>query len=161
MQINDSKKRKNMSLITKIDAEIKSAMLAKQEARLRGLRAIKSALLLAKTEKGVGEELTEEAELKAVQKQIKQRKDSIEIYKQQNRADLAKIEEDELVVLEEFMPKQMSTDELRIAIEKLVAELGVSDPKEMGKVIGAANKFLAGKSDGKSISEMVKQVLSK
>lgn len=150
-----------MSLITKIDAEIKSAMLAKQEARLRGLRAIKAALLLAKTEKGVAEELTEEAELKAVQKQIKQRKDSIEIYKQQNRADLAKIEEDELAVLEEFMPKQLSSEELRSAIEQLVAELGVSDPKEMGKVIGAANKALSGKSDGKSIADMVKQVLSK
>jgi len=150
-----------MSLITKIDAEIKSAMLAKQEARLRGLRAIKAALLLAKTEKGVSEELTEEAELKAVQKQIKQRKDSIEIYKQQKRADLAKIEEDELAVLEEFMPKQMSAEELRTAIEQLVAELGVSDSKEMGKVIGAANKALSGKSDGKSIADMVKQVLSK
>lgn len=150
-----------MSLITKIDAEIKSAMLAKQEARLRGLRAIKAALLLAKTEKGVAEELTEEAELKAVQKQIKQRKDSIEIYKQQNRADLAKIEEDELVVLEEFMPKQMSPEELRQAIEKLISDLGITDAKEMGKVIGAANKSLAGKSDGKSIADMVKQVLSK
>lgn len=150
-----------MSLITKIDAEIKSAMLAKQEARLRGLRAIKAALLLAKTEKGVSEELTEEAELKAVQKQIKQRKDSIEIYKQQNRADLAKIEEDELAVLEEFLPKQLTPDELRTAIEQLVAELNVTDPKEMGKVIGAANKALSGKSDGKSIADMVKQVLSK
>ncbi len=150
-----------MSLITKIDAEIKSAMLAKQEARLRGLRAIKAALLLAKTEKGVSEELTVEAELKAVQKQIKQRKDSIEIYKQQNRADLAKIEEDELAVLEEFMPKQLTPDELKSAIEQLVAELNVTDPKEMGKVIGAANKALSGKSDGKSIADMVKQVLSK
>ncbi len=150
-----------MSLITKIDAEIKSAMLSKQEARLRGLRAIKAALLLAKTEKGVAEDLTEEAELKAVQKQIKQRKDSIEIYKQQNRPDLAKIEEDELVVLEEFMPKQMTSEELKSAIEQIVVELGVSDPKEMGKVIGAANKALAGKSDGKSIADMVKQVLNK
>lgn len=150
-----------MSLIIKIDAEIKSAMLAKQEARLRGLRAIKAALLLAKTEKGVAEELTEEAEIKAVQKQIKQRKDSIEIYKQQNREDLAKIEEDELVVLEEFMPKQMSSEELKAAIELLVTELGVTEPKEMGKVIGAANKALAGKSDGKAIADMVKQVLTK
>ena len=150
-----------MSLITKIDAEIKSAMLAKQEARLRGLRAIKSALLLAKTEKGVGEELTEEAELKAVQKQIKQRKDSIEIYKQQNREDLAKIEEEELAVMEEFMPKQLTTEELSSAIEKIVADLGVTDPKEMGKVIGAANKILQGKADGKAIAEMVKQVLNK
>ncbi len=150
-----------MSLITKIDAEIKQAMLQKQEARLRGLRAIKAALLLAKTEKGASEELSEEAEVKAVQKQIKQRKDYIEIYKQQNREDLAKIEEEEVAVMEEFLPKQLSSDELRSAIQELVNSLGVTDVKEMGKVIGAANKALAGKSDGKSIAEMVKQVLSK
>ncbi len=150
-----------MSLITKIDAEIKQAMLQKQEARLRGLRAIKAALLLAKTEKGASEELSEEAEVKAVQKQIKQRKDSIEIYKQQNREDLAKIEEEEVAVMEEFLPKQLSAEELRAAIQELVNSLGVTDIKEMGKVIGAANKALAGKSDGKSIAEMVKQVLSK
>lgn len=150
-----------MSLITKIDTEIKQAMLQKQEARLRGLRAIKAALLLAKTEKGASEELSEEAEVKAVQKQIKQRKDSIEIYKQQNREDLAKIEEEEVAVMEEFLPKQLSADELRVAIQELVNTLGVTDIKEMGKVIGAANKALAGKSDGKSIADMVKQVLSK
>ncbi len=150
-----------MSLITKIDAEIKQAMLQKQEARLRGLRAIKAALLLAKTEKGASEELSEEAEVKAVQKQIKQRKDSIEIYKQQNREDLAIIEEEEVAVMEEFLPKQLSADELRSAIQDLVNTLGVTDIKEMGKVIGAANKALAGKSDGKSIADMVKQVLSK
>lgn len=150
-----------MSLITKIDSEIKAAMLAKQDARLRGLRAIKAALLLAKSEKGAAEELTEETEMKAVQKQIKQRKDSIEIYKQQNRADLAKIEEEELAVMEEFMPKQLSAEELKLEIEKIVADLGVTEPKEMGKVIGAANKSLQGKADGKAIAEMVKQVLNK
>ena len=150
-----------MSLITKIDSEIKAAMLSKQEARLRGLRAIKAALLLSKSEKGAADELTEEAELKAVQKQIKQRKDSIEIYKQQNREDLAKIEEEELAVMEEFMPKQLTAEELSSAIEKIVADLGVTDPKEMGKVIGAANKILQGKADGKAIAEMVKQVLNK
>ncbi len=136
-------------------------MLSKNDARLRGLRAIKAALLLAKSEKGAGDELTEEAELKAVQKQIKQRKDSIEIYKQQNRADLAKIEEEELQVMEEFMPKQLSTEELRAEIEQLVSSLGVTDSKEMGKVIGAANKALQGKADGKSIADMVKTVLNK
>lgn len=150
-----------MSLITKIDSEIKAAMLSKNDARLRGLRAIKAALLLAKSEKGAGDELTEEAELKAVQKQIKQRKDSIEIYKQQNRADLAKIEEEELQVMEEFMPKQLSTEELRAEIEQLVSNLGVTDSKEMGKVIGATNKALQGKADGKSIADMVKTVLNK
>lgn len=150
-----------MSLINKIDAEIKQAMLQKLEARLRGLRAIKAALLLAKTEKGAAEELTEEAEVKAVQKQIKQRKDSIEIYRQQGREDLAKIEEEELMVMEEFLPKQLTPEELREAIQQIVSSLGVTDAKEMGKVIGAANKALAGKSDGKSIADMVKQVLSK
>lgn len=150
-----------MSLINKIDTEIKQAMLQKQEARLRGLRAIKAALLLAKTEKGASEELSEEAEVKALQKQIKQRKDSIEIYKQQNREDLAKIEEEEVFVLEEFLPKQLSSEELQAAVQELINNLGVTDIKEMGKVIGAANKALAGKSDGKSIAEMVKQLLSK
>lgn len=150
-----------MSLINKIDAEIKQAMLQKLEARLRGLRAIKAALLLAKTEKGAAEELTEEAEVKAVQKQIKQRKDSIEIYRQQGREDLAKIEEEELMVMEEFLPKQLTPEELREAIQQIVSSLGVTDAKEMGKVIGAANKALAGKSDGKSIADMVKQLLSK
>jgi uncharacterized protein YqeY len=150
-----------MALISTIDSEIKAAMLAKNDARLRGLRAIKAALLLAKSEKGAGDELTEEAELKAVQKQIKQRKDSIEIYKQQNRADLAKIEEEELAVMEEFMPKQLSEAELQAAIQKIVSDLGITDPKEMGKVIGAANKSLQGKADGKAIADMVKQVLNK
>lgn len=150
-----------MSLIQKIDSEIKQAMLQKQEARLRGLRAIKAALLLAKSEKGAGDELSEEAELKALQKQIKQRKDAIEIYKQQSREDLAKIEEDELAVMEEFIPKQLSPDELKSAIESLAAEMGITEPKDMGKLIGAANKALSGKSDGKSIADMVKQVLNK
>lgn len=147
-------------LIVKIDSEIKQAMLSKNEARLRGLRAIKAALLLAKTEKGVAEELTEEAEIKALQKQIKQRRDSIEIYKTQNRPDLAKIEEEEVLVMEEFLPKQLSPEELQSEIENLIKDLGVSDIKEMGKVIGAANKKLSGKSDGKSIADMVKKVLS-
>lgn len=150
-----------MSLINKIDTEIKQAMLQKQEARLRGLRAIKAALLLAKTEKGASEELSEEAEVKALQKQIKQRKDSIDIYKQQNRADLAKIEEEEVLVMEEFLPKQLSAEELKAAVQEIINNLGVNDIKEMGKVIGAANKALAGKSDGKSIADMVKQLLSK
>ena len=150
-----------MSLINKIDTEIKQAMLQKQEARLRGLRAIKAALLLAKTEKAASEELSEEAEVKALQKQIKQRKDSIDIYKQQNRADLAKIEEEEVLVMEEFLPKQLSAEELKAAVQEIINNLGVNDIEEMGKVIGAANKALAGKSDGKSIADMVKQLLSK
>lgn len=149
-----------MSLIQTVDQEIKQAMLAKNEIRLRGLRAIKAALLLAKTEKGAQVELTEEAETKALQKQIKQRKDAVEIYQQQNRADLAKIELEEIAVLEDFLPKQLSADELAIAIKAIVQNLQVTDPKDMGKVIGAANKQLAGKSDGKSIAEMVKKVIT-
>ncbi len=149
-----------MSLIQTVDQEIKQAMLAKNDIRLRGLRAIKAALLLAKTEKGAQEELTEEAETKALQKQIKQRKDSVEIYQQQNRADLAQTELEEIAVLEEFLPQQLTADELAIAIKEIIASLNVTDPKDMGKVIGAANKSLAGKSDGKSIAAMVKQLLS-
>lgn len=149
-----------MSLLQKIDTEIKQAMLDKKESRLRGLRAIKAALLLAKTEKGASESLSEEAEIKALQKQIKQRKESVEIYRSQNREDLATIEQEEIQVMEEFLPKQLSSEELKIEIEKIIKELNVSDSKEMGKVIGAANKALAGKSDGKSISEMVKKLLS-
>ncbi len=149
-----------MSLIETIDGQIKSAMLQKNEARLRGLRAIKAALLLAKTEKSASESLDTETEIKALQKQIKQRKDSIEIYKTQNRPDLAKIEEEEVAVMEEFLPKQLSPDELASEIKALIASLGITDPKDMGKLIGAANKALAGKSDGKSIAEMVKKLLS-
>ncbi|MEN9370011.1 MAG: hypothetical protein RI952_876 [Bacteroidota bacterium] len=149
-----------MSLIQTVDQEIKQAMLAKNDIRLRGLRAIKAALLLAKTEKGAQEELSEEAETKALQKQIKQRKDSVEIYQQQNRADLAQTELEEIAVLEEFLPQQLSADELTIAIKEIIASLNVTDPKDMGKVIGAANKSLAGKSDGKSIAAMVKHLLS-
>ena len=149
-----------MSLIQTVDQEIKQAMLAKNEIRLRGLRAIKAALLLAKTEKGAQVELSEEAETKALQKQIKQRKDAVEIYQQQNRADLAKIELEEIAVLEDFLPKQLSAQELAIAIKEIIQTLQVTDPKDMGKVIGAANKQLAGKSDGKSIAEMFKKVMA-
>jgi uncharacterized protein YqeY len=148
-----------MALLNTIDTEIKAAMLAKNDVRLRGLRAIKAALLLAKTEKGAAEELSEEAEIKALQKQIKQRKESAEIYLAQNRADLAKIEQEEVAVLEEFLPKQLSPEELEQAIRKIITEQGVTDLKGMGKVIAAANKDLAGKSDGRSISEMVKKLL--
>jgi hypothetical protein len=149
-----------MSLIQTVDQEIKQAMLAKNEIRLRGLRAIKAALLLEKKKKGAQVELSEEAETKALQKQIKQRKDAVEIYQQQNRADLATIELEEIAVLEDFLPKQLSPEELATAIKDIIQTLQVTDPKDMGKVIGAANKQLAGKSDGKSIAEMVKKVMS-
>ena len=148
-----------MSLITQIDQEIKQAMLGKQEARLRGLRAIKSALLLARTEKGASEEVSQETEIKVLQKLIKQRKESADIYKTQNREDLYKIEAEEMEVIEGFLPKQMERGEIETYLKDLINRVGATSVKDMGKVMGAANKELAGKDDGKTISEVVKQLL--
>ena len=143
-----------------INQEIKAAMLAKSEARLRGLRAIKAAILLAKTEKGVSSEVSEEDEIKVLQKLVKQRRESADIYKKQDREDLYKVEIEELEVIEEFLPKQLSREELVAFIKDVVAKTGASSVKDMGKVMGAANKELAGKADGKAISEIVKELLS-
>ena len=148
-----------MSLTTQIDQEIKQAMLGKQEARLRGLRAIKSALLLARTEKGDSEEISQETEIKVLQKLIKQRKESADIYKAQNREDLYKIEAEEMEVIEGFLPKQMERGEIEAYLKDLINRVGATSVKDMGKVMGAANKELAGKADGKTISEVVKQLL--
>lgn len=148
-----------MSLINQIDQDIKQAMLAKQQDRLRGLRAIKSALLLARTEKGAAEEISEEAEIKVLQKLIKQRKESAEIYKAQNREDLYQIEIDELQVIEGYLPKQMDRAEIEAYLKDLIGRVGATSVKDMGKVMGAANKELAGKADGRTISEVVKQLL--
>lgn len=135
-------------------------MLAKNEARLRGLRAIKAALLLAKTEKGTSEPVTEEVEIKVLQKLVKQRRESAEIYKSQNRTDLLIIETEELEVIESFLPKQLSRDEVEAEIRTIIANTGATSVKDMGKVMGAANKHLAGRADGKMISEIVKQLLA-
>ncbi|RYY35407.1 MAG: GatB/YqeY domain-containing protein [Sphingobacteriaceae bacterium] len=148
-----------MSLSTQIDQDIKQAMLAKQADKLRGLRAIKSALLLAKTEKGAAEEITEEAEIKVLQRLIKQRKESADIYKEQNREDLYAIEAAEMEVIEAYLPKQMERAELEKYIQEVINRVGATSVKDMGKVMGTANKELAGKADGKSISEVVKQLL--
>jgi uncharacterized protein YqeY len=148
-----------MSLINKIDQDIKQAMLAKQPERLRGLRAVKSALLLAKTEKGASEELTEEAEIKVLQKLIKQRKESAEIYKNQNRDDLYQIELEEMQVIEPYLPQQMTRFEIEGYLQELITRLGATSVSDMGKVMGAANKELAGQADGRTISEVVKQLL--
>ena len=142
-----------------IDQEIKQAMLAKNQAKLRGLRAIKAALLLARTEKG-SEEVTEEAELKILQKLIKQRKESADIYAQQGRSDLAIIEEEEIEVINQFLPKQMEREEVEAVIAKIVRDSGASSVKDMGKVMGLANKELTGKADGKLIAEIVKAQLA-
>jgi uncharacterized protein len=148
-----------MSLITQIDQDIKQAMLAKQEARLRGLRAIKSALLLARTEKGASEDISQETEIKVLQRLIKQRKESADIYKSQNREDLYKIEAEEMEVIEAFLPKQLERAEVEVYLKDLIGRVGATSVKDMGKVMGAANKELAGKADGKTISELVKQLL--
>src|SRR6188508_2550135 len=128
-----------MSLLTQIDQDIKQAMLAKQADRLRALRAIKSAILLARTEKGAAEELTEEAEIKVLQKLIKQRKESADIYKAQNREDLYEIEAAEMAVIEPYLPKQMSRDEIEVYLKDLLSRVGATSVKDMGKVMGAAN----------------------
>ena len=149
-----------MSLQQKIDQDIKGAMLAKNEARLRGLRAIKAALLLARTEKGASEDLNEEAEIRVLQKLVKQRKESAEIYKTQNREDLYKVEIEEQEVIEAYLPKQMDKEEIKNYISEIVSRTGASSIKDMGKVMGLANKELAGRADGKAISEVVKELLS-
>ena len=150
-----------MSLELTINSAIKAAMLAKSEAELRALRAIKAATLLAKTAEGGSGDLTEADETKMLQKLAKQRKDSLDIFRQQNREDLAKKEEEELEVIERFLPKQMSDSELREALTRIIAETGATSAADMGKVMGAATRQLAGKADGKAISALVKELLSK
>lgn len=150
-----------MSLEQKIMTELKAAMLAKDEASLRSLRAIKAAILLAKTSEGGSGDLKEEDEIKLLQKLVKSRKDSLEIFQQQNRADLAKKEEEEIAVIEKFLPKQLSPEEVKAQLEKIIAATGASSPADMGKVMGQATKQLAGKADGKTISSLVKELLSR
>ena len=147
-----------MGLEQNIMVELKAAMLAKNEAGLRGLRAIKSAILLVKTSE-VGKELTEEDEIKILQKLVKQRRESLDIYVQQNREDLAIGERQEIEVIEKFLPQMMSEEEVRKVVESTIASLGATSPGEMGKVMGAVTKQLAGKADNKMVSALVKQLL--
>lgn len=149
-----------MSLELKVNDQIKEAMKAKAEATLRTLRAIKSAIIIEKTAEGFSGEMTEEMELKMLNKLAKQRRDSLTIFEQQKREDLAVIEREELAVIEKFLPAQMSADELKAAVAAIVAELGATSPADMGKVMGVASKKLSGQADGKAISEMVKALLS-
>jgi len=150
-----------MSLEQKIMAELKTAMLAKDEKTTRSLRAIKAAILLAKTAAGAGEELKEEEEMKMLQKMVKQRKDSLEIFQQQNRTDLAQKEQEEIEVIERFLPKQLSMEEIKTELAAIIQQVGATSPAEMGKVMGVATKQLAGKADGKTISGLVKEMLNK
>jgi uncharacterized protein YqeY len=142
-----------------IDQEIKQAMLAKDQAKLRGLRAIKAALLLAKTEKGHAEEVTADAEIKILQKLVKQRKESATIYKEQGRDDLYQVEQEEIDVISKFLPQQLDRAEIEAIVAQIIAESGATSIKEMGKVMGLANQALAGKADGKLIGEIVKTKL--
>jgi hypothetical protein len=148
-----------MPLQQNIDQDIKSAMLSKDSTRLRGLRAIKAALLVAKTEKGAQEVLTEDAENKVLQKLAKQRRESADIYHSQNRPDLYQIEQEELQVIESYLPKQLDKEAITVYIKQVIAQTGASSMKDMGKVMGVVSRDLAGKADGKTISEVVKELL--
>ena len=149
-----------MSLEEKIMTDLKAAMLAKDEISLRSLRAIKAAILNAKTAEGAGGILKEEDETKLLQKLVKQRRDSLEIFEQQNRDDLAKKEREEIGIIEKFLPAQLGNEELKQIISGIIKEAGASSPSDMGKIMGLANKQLTGKAEGRTIASIVKELLS-
>ncbi len=149
-----------MALEEKVMTDLKAAMLAKDEKSLRSLRAIKAAIINAKTAEGAGGVLKEEDEIKLLQKLVKQRKDSLEIFEKQNREDLSIKEKEEIEIIEKFLPKQITPDELKELIAGIIKETGATTAADMGKVIGAANKQLAGKADGKTIAATVKELLT-
>ena len=148
-----------MSLELMIAEDLKNAMRAKDAVALRSIRAIKAAILLQKTD-GSGEVLDEEKEIKMLQKLVKQRQDSLDIFEKQGREDLAVTEREEIAIIQKYLPAQLSTEELKAAIQSIISESGASSIKEMGKVIGLANQQLAGKTEGKLIAAMVKELLS-
>ena len=148
-----------MNLESKIATDLKEAMKAKDQVALRGIRAIKSEILLFKTD-GSGDELSEEKAIKILQKLVKQRKDSLEIYEKQNREDLAVKEREEIAVIEKYLPAQMGAEELEAFLKQIIEQTGADSMKDMGKVMGMASKQLAGKADGKTISSVVKRLLS-
>ena len=147
-----------MSLETKINTDLKTAMKAKDQVALRGIRAIKSAILLLKTD-GSGDEITEDKEIKLLQKLVKQRKDSLDIYEKQNREDLAVKEREEISIIEKYLPAQMDEAELEGVLKGIIEKTGASSMRDMGKVMGMASQQLAGKADGKTISSVVKRLL--
>ncbi|MBL7855048.1 MAG: GatB/YqeY domain-containing protein [Cyclobacteriaceae bacterium] len=149
-----------MSLKTTIDGDIKKAMLAKNKEELDALRSIKSMILLAETEKGAATELTPEAENKLLMKAAKQRKESAEIFQKEGRTDLAQKEQFQLDIISRYLPKQLTEAEIVEAVKKVIAQVGATGPQDMGKVMGAATKALAGQADGKVISEWVKKLLN-
>jgi uncharacterized protein YqeY len=147
-----------MALEEKINADIKTAMLARDAAKLEALRAVKSAILLLKTS---AEGYTDDTETKALQKMVKQRKETADIYKTQSRADLADTELFQAGIIEAYLPKQMTEEEIKAEVAKIITSVGASSPADMGKVMGVASKQLAGKADGKIISSLVKELLNK
>jgi uncharacterized protein YqeY len=148
-----------MNLFDTVSNDIKTAMLAKDKIRLEALRGVKKEFLEAKTAKGADGDLSDETAVKIIQKMVKQRKDSAAIYSEQNRPELAEKELAEVAVLEDYLPKQMSPEELEAAIQAIIAQVGATSAKEMGKVMGVATKSLAGKTEGRLISETVKRLL--
>jgi uncharacterized protein len=150
-----------MSLEEKVMAEMKVAMKSKDEPTLRSLRAIKAEIIKAKTDPGAGGIVSADTELKLLQKLVKQRKDSLEIFRQQDRKDLAQKEEEEIAVIEKFLPRQLGEEEIRTKVTAAIAETGASGPQDMGKVMGLVTKQLAGQADGKLIAAMVKELLAK
>ncbi len=147
-----------MSLEERINQDLKEAMKAKDQIALRGIRAIKAAILLEKTS-GTKHDLDADADIKILQKLVKQRRDSLDIYEKQNRPDLAQIEREEIETIERYLPQQLTEDELRAEIKAILAETGATSMKDMGKVMAAASKKFAGRADGKAISTMVKELL--
>ena len=141
-------------------AEMKDAMKAKDEAALRSLRAIKAEIIKAKTEPGAGGEISGDKEISMLQKMVKQRRDALEIYQTQNRPELAQKEQEEITVIERFLPAQMSEDELKQELRQIITETGASSSADMGKVMGVASKKLAGRAEGKAISAAVKELLA-
>ncbi|MCK9154756.1 MAG: GatB/YqeY domain-containing protein [Paludibacteraceae bacterium] len=149
-----------MGLFDQVSEDIKKAMLAKDKVALEALRGVKKEFLEAKTAKGSDGNFSDEQAVKIIQKMVKQRKDSADIFKQQNRTDLAEGELAEIAVIEKYLPKQMSEEELEAAIKAIIAEVGATSAKDMGKVMGVASKNLAGKAEGKAISDKVKALLA-
>ena len=149
-----------MSLEIQVMDQMKEAMKSKNEAMLRGLRAIKAEIIKAKTEPGAAGQLTEEAAMKMLQKMVKSRKDSLQIYQEQNRADLAQKEQEEITLIEKFLPAQLGEERLTAALKEIIAQVGAAGPQDLGKVMGIATKQFAGQADGKVVAALVKQLLT-
>jgi uncharacterized protein YqeY len=149
-----------MALEQRINDDLKQAMLAKDAQRIRGIRAIKSAILLANTAEGRSGDLTNEEEIALLQKLVKQRRDSAQIYTDSGRPELAQKENEEITVIESYLPKQLSPDEIKGTLQRIITEVGAKDMKDMGKVMGLAAKAFAGQADNKTVADLVKQLLS-